>query len=956
MEQKKGNKSTLCCVQKSFLKRGQEGILTLFTSLLLSALIFPLKLYAIPAYEGLFTLQQSSGFTFEARQHGDEWYNWVETKDGYGIYKNSTSGNWEYYIPSADYDRGKRPSSLIGRTSHAVVGIADPSLLGIPRGLRPPKTSLKKPESSGSNRNVFPKKNLQTEAALEKGSKGTAIRGTIHLLIIAVDYEDMKATYPANQIQPLLFGDSNSVSDYYSKTSYSSVSIAPAAELHGTLNDGFIGWLRLSGNHPNTGSNTDERNQAISKSAILAADPYIDYAQYDTNEDGVIEPTELSIMVMVAGYEAAANSPSPSVWAHSWGISGGCQVDNKTIYAYAQFGEKHRNHLATFGVMAHELGHQMFGLPDLYDTDYSNGFSYGIGYFDLMGYGSWGRSASGFDAGSSPTYLSAWCKEYLSWGNVNTISSSQCVSFPKADGNSSSIFRLNTADTNQYFLIENRQFSGYDAGFQSVTGATGHGGIVIYHIDRAKTPPLNWQVNADQNDKGVDVEEANEGCLENLCSKLDAAVSLVETNMFFFCGNNSDFTDTTIPGSRLKNGDPTNISVTGISSYGDIMTAMVVPSIFCTYSLSTIGQTFDSSGGTGSVDIATLSDICAWTTSSNEDWITIISGDSGTGSGTVYYSVSPNKDTSARSGIMTLAGQTFTVTQYGVECTYSLSSTSQTFDFSGGSGSVGVTASSEICVWMATSNEDWITITSGDSGTGSGTVYYSVSPNKDTSARSGIMTLAGQTFTVTQYGMECTYSLSSTSQTFDFSEGSGSVGVTASSEICVWMATSNADWIIITSGSSNAGSGTVYYSVSPNKDTSARSGIMAIAGQTFTVTQYGISIPTPTPTPIPTPTPPPCIVKRLDVKPKSLRLVRETSTQKTVTLICKDGFTPANQPVRAKIMNGKKLVDVSPTVAYTDGNGQATFTIIAANKTGDAIVRFRHQKLINDVTVKVRKQ
>ena len=192
MEQKKGNKSTLYCVQKSFLKRGQEGILTLFTSLLLSALIFPLKLYAIPAYEGLFTLQQSSGFTFEARQHGDEWYNWVETKDGYGIYKNSTSGNWEYYIPSADYDRGKRPSSLIGRTSHAVVGIADPSLLGIPRGLRPPKTSLKKPESSGSNRNVFPKKNLQTEAALEKGSKGTAIRGTIHLLIIAVDYEDMK--------------------------------------------------------------------------------------------------------------------------------------------------------------------------------------------------------------------------------------------------------------------------------------------------------------------------------------------------------------------------------------------------------------------------------------------------------------------------------------------------------------------------------------------------------------------------------------------------------------------------------------------------------------------------------------------------------------------------------------------------------------------------------------------
>src|SRR3972149_3194223 len=108
-------------------------------------------------------------------------------------------------------------------------------------------------------------------------------------------------------------------------------------------------------------------------------------------------------------------------------------VDGKTIQQYAQFGERHGNHLATIGIMAHELGHLMFSLPDLYDTD---GSSEGIGAFDLMGSGSWG-AASETNNGSYPTQLSAWSKEYLSWGTVNTVSSDQSVSFPKTDGNPS---------------------------------------------------------------------------------------------------------------------------------------------------------------------------------------------------------------------------------------------------------------------------------------------------------------------------------------------------------------------------------------------------------------------------------------------------------------------------------------------------------------------------------------
>jgi subtilisin family serine protease len=82
-------------------------------------------------------------------------------------------------------------------------------------------------------------------------------------------------------------------------------------------------------------------------------------------------------------------------------------------------------------------------------------------------------------------------------------------------------------------------------------------------------------------------------------------------------------------------------------------------------------------------------------------------------------------------------------------CTYSLTPTSLNFSPSGGSSTINVTTQSS-CPWTATSNDSFITITNGSSGTGNGTVSYSVAVNPLTTTRSGTMTIAGLTFTVTQ--------------------------------------------------------------------------------------------------------------------------------------------------------------------------------------------------------------
>jgi sugar lactone lactonase YvrE len=81
-------------------------------------------------------------------------------------------------------------------------------------------------------------------------------------------------------------------------------------------------------------------------------------------------------------------------------------------------------------------------------------------------------------------------------------------------------------------------------------------------------------------------------------------------------------------------------------------------------------------------------------------------------------------------------------------CSYQISSTSVTIAGTAYSGSVAVTAPGG-CAWTAASNASFLSVTSGASGSGSGSVRYSVAPNPGAS-RTGTLTIAGQTFSVTQ--------------------------------------------------------------------------------------------------------------------------------------------------------------------------------------------------------------
>jgi hypothetical protein len=172
----------------------------------------------------------------------------------------------------------------------------------------------------------------------------------------------------------------------------------------------------------------------------------------------------------------------------------------------------------------------------------------------------------------------------------------------------------------------------------------------------------------------------------------------------------------------------------------------------CSYSISPADAFYSTAGSEGIVTLTTGAG-CVWTAiSSNPDWLTITSNESGSGSEQISYVVRDNLSGVPRQGTITIGGRIFTVTQAGLdpgECTYVLSPTFQNFNASGGTGSISV-FTEERCAWQAVSNANWVTITSGCCSIDDGQVNYSVAQNTTGSARNGTITVSGQSFTVKQ--------------------------------------------------------------------------------------------------------------------------------------------------------------------------------------------------------------
>jgi hypothetical protein len=167
----------------------------------------------------------------------------------------------------------------------------------------------------------------------------------------------------------------------------------------------------------------------------------------------------------------------------------------------------------------------------------------------------------------------------------------------------------------------------------------------------------------------------------------------------------------------------------------------------CSVAVTSSASSFTASGGDASLTITTARD-CTWSIATEVQWVTFAAQRSGQGEATVPFRVAANPVPSARSAGISVGAENIVLNQAAAACVYTLSSTSASVGAAGVSGAVQVSTLGG-CRWTASSSVSWLTITSGQTGEGAGTVAVTVSPNPGT-ARVGQMNIAGQAYTVTQ--------------------------------------------------------------------------------------------------------------------------------------------------------------------------------------------------------------
>jgi hypothetical protein len=172
----------------------------------------------------------------------------------------------------------------------------------------------------------------------------------------------------------------------------------------------------------------------------------------------------------------------------------------------------------------------------------------------------------------------------------------------------------------------------------------------------------------------------------------------------------------------------------------------------CTGSLGSSSVGFNYLGGGGGVSL-TIGSTCSWTaTSSDTSWLTVNSGSgSGTGGQLITFTVAANPSVLGRSATLNIGGQTYTVSQSGVPCTFDVTPPVINIGAGTADGTANVFTPGA-CGWSATSHNSFMTFTGAKSGTGSAPLPFTVAANPSTIARVGSATIAGHTLTINQAG------------------------------------------------------------------------------------------------------------------------------------------------------------------------------------------------------------
>jgi len=449
----------------------------------LIALLRAAPVVAVPATPNPVATTQPDGTPLTVHIFGDEWYHYYETVDGLAIVQ-SPDGWWSY----AELDADGRYA-----TSAHLVGKADPALPSFRA-----RTGMHLREHNRyqtERRELFMQRTMP--GILEQATKLLHVTATtLSVPVVLIQYPDFFALHTVASFSNLMnqpnYNGTGSVRDYYQEISYGNL----------TVNATVVGWYtapRPRADYKYGAGTLVEygRARALTRSAVDAAEISggVNWAPFDNDADGNVDV----VFIVHQGPGAECGNPG-FIWSHAWYMNAGGSnlsvvYDGKLVDRYIMQPEIScgGGHIE-IGVYCHEFGHAL-GLPDLYDIDNS---SAGIGNWDLMAGGSYGGNGT---TPETPSHMSAWCKSELGWITPTVVSANTIGStIPQAETNATA-FKVWTNGTpaKEYFLVENRQKTGFDVNLPTA-------GLAVWHIDESRRRTDNTD-NAIESQKLVDLEE-----------------------------------------------------------------------------------------------------------------------------------------------------------------------------------------------------------------------------------------------------------------------------------------------------------------------------------------------------------------------------------------------------------------------------------------------------------------
>ena len=403
---------------------------------------------AIPADPTPVKITQPDGSTLTVALHGDEFFHFTTTADGYTVLKNK-AGYYTYARLDGDH---LVASDRIARDAHQRTADDRALLATTPKGLT----------DNGKIQNGQRMLSRRNSAMRRVGADGRMDYDNFRGLIILINYSDKQFSmnnpgsfyndmvnthdYRGYTLNGRRVNMTGSVRDYYYDNS--SHFFDPVFDVVGPVNVDF------TCTYPQSTSHADD----VFHAALLAADAEVDYSDYDSDGDGYVD----MVFFLVAGLSANYSGNNEDyLWPHMYYLYGAPIIDGVGFGLYACSTEiagwegswADVNGIGTF---CHEFGH-VLGLPDLYDTDYSGsgGESRNPGEWSIMAGG------SGSNFGRNPVGYSLYERYALGFTNPHLISENGEYTLHALD-ESNVGYRLNTPTENEFFLIENRQAGKWD--------------------------------------------------------------------------------------------------------------------------------------------------------------------------------------------------------------------------------------------------------------------------------------------------------------------------------------------------------------------------------------------------------------------------------------------------------------------------------------------------------------